>query len=213
MFKYSELEEAIGDKSLALARDCNSCSDSGFALQTKCCTYQPILANFLVGHALSINSEVLNDLNTKTVLCNELAVLPSKDYQDTFASTPQYGQSAELKCSFFKHGNCSIYQSRNSTCRNYYCLMSDAEKAHSSKKEFSLYTLELNLAQLIAIELGVDHSEVSRALLEVNQESECSGESPMGVEFYLGCYEYFISNKKRLIKECLPNNAGELAKL
>lgn len=106
------------------AVDCSRC-----AMELKCCTYRPFIANFLVGGFA--NSQAFDE-----TLLNEwdfliLGLTPNIRYRKHFAKKGKwgFGTDATLLCTFFQKqsGQCKIWESRPTVCRTFFCKSSYAE--------------------------------------------------------------------------------------
>jgi hypothetical protein len=103
---------------------------SYFSPSTKCCTYQPRLANFVVGQILA-DRDPANAAGRATVDARVqrgemvrplgLGVAPSYSLRYEHASA-DFGTSKALLCPhFLPDGRCGIWQYRNSVCTTWFC--------------------------------------------------------------------------------------------
>lgn len=130
----------IPDESRATCHDCAMCPPPGkppvpnqryFDRQVKCCSYSPVLPNFLVGFILAdtspsgrmAKSVVLQRLESGvgvTPVGIESAPRQSALYQ---ASPEAFGLSRNALCPFLARdsGRCTIHAYRNAVCATFFC--------------------------------------------------------------------------------------------
>ncbi|MGH7388842.1 MAG: hypothetical protein ACREM3_05220 [Candidatus Rokuibacteriota bacterium] len=126
----------------ATCDDCAMCATEGpgaevaqvfFDPRTKCCTYVPALANFLVGRLLADDDPAAADgrATVEARLRAGVAVTPlglgqpptfTLLYQNTAASS--FGRSPSLRCPHYLHeqgGRCGVWKHRASVCATWFC--------------------------------------------------------------------------------------------
>lgn len=93
----------------------------------KCCTFQPMLPNYLIGELLSAgpSPQLLEQLQTHGEAL-PLALLPSAEYRNRFNGREKadFGQRKDLLCGYYdpERQNCSIWRSRGSVCTTFFCM-------------------------------------------------------------------------------------------
>ncbi len=104
----------------------------GFAAHSKCCTYIPVLPNFLVGAALRDLPRGPGRTSLEHRLADAdhctphgLAVSPTAQaaYAEILA-TERFGQASELRCPHYidrDGGQCGIWDHRNGICATWFC--------------------------------------------------------------------------------------------
>ena len=103
------------------AVDCDHCPVSA---ELKCCTYQPLWLCFSVGEALlnpQVEQKVLSVVDD--FVLSPIGFSASAKKRRLFAEKGIWGFSkeADLLCSFYDKGSCSIWGARPSVCRFYFC--------------------------------------------------------------------------------------------
>ena len=98
---------------------------SVFSPKTKCCTFKPIVPNYLVGGILT-ESKTKTKIHSYVELGNKITPLgyfPStQELQDYAAIIPdKFGIEESVQCELLDNGNCSIWQHRNNICSTYFC--------------------------------------------------------------------------------------------
>jgi hypothetical protein len=135
------LDGSLPDEHHATCQDCAMAQPVGqaatvnstrFDPQVKCCTYLPVLPNYLVGQILSDTSEsgaigrqsVRERLSGASV-ASPLGIGMSRDYAAIYKHAgPLFGRSEALRCPHFVETNggaCGIWRHRNSVCATYFC--------------------------------------------------------------------------------------------
>ena len=134
------LEESVPPETRATCDDCAMCAPEGatepetlyFSPRTKCCTYQPRLANYLVGRALededfafSAGRATLEQRIDAGVGVTPLGLgAPAKFgllYQHGSAG---FGRAESLRCPHYIEeagGRCGIWRNRNAVCATWFC--------------------------------------------------------------------------------------------
>lgn len=134
----------------ATCGDCAMCSKSDdtesplsdfFRPDTKCCTYHPILPNYLVG-ALLANTDPSFDEGRRRIRAKieqRIGVSPGwirmpRKYEVLLeASRAAFGRSTVLRCPYYEQtsGNCTIWRFRESVCSTFFCKHARGATAHT----------------------------------------------------------------------------------
>jgi Fe-S-cluster containining protein len=130
--------EAIHE-SKATCSNCAMCDPSGgsdgptyFRPDTKCCTYQPHLPNYLAGAVLGDANPALAEgaRRIRARIAGRIGVTPEwlapgRKYSLLFeaARVSSFGRAPSLRCSFFEPegGLCTIWKHRDSACSTFFC--------------------------------------------------------------------------------------------
>ena len=110
--------------------DCNMCKPNNtvndqrfFSPKTKCCTFKPIVPNYLVGGILTESKTKIHSYVELGKKITPLGYFPStqelQDYADIIPD--KFGIEESVQCELLENGNCSIWQHRNSICSTYFC--------------------------------------------------------------------------------------------
>ena len=129
----------VPDETLATCHDCIMCKnhqqkkEAGkpyFLPETKCCTYQPHLPNYLVG-ALIVEpmhlegKERMLDYISQKVGVTPIAVRPSSRFSKEYKAFKKltFGLNKRFKCTFYENetGNCTVYPYWNGICSTWFC--------------------------------------------------------------------------------------------
>ncbi len=124
----------------ATCDDCAMCAPDGqfphgsaayFSPRVKCCSYQPRLANFLVGGALesrdfafSAGREVLERRIASEIGVTPLGLEQSAPLSVLYESSSGFGRAETLRCPYYVDeagGRCGIWQHRNAVCTTWFC--------------------------------------------------------------------------------------------
>lgn len=136
------LEGPIPDETVATCSDCSMCripgvakdrSDFFYDRRTKCCTYRPTLANFLVGRiladedpAFASGRESIRDRIRAKVAITPQGVGSSATFLKLFRerALADFGRAVDLRCPHFVDegdGKCGIWKHRNAVCTTFFC--------------------------------------------------------------------------------------------
>lgn len=102
-----------------------------FSPDSKCCTYNPALSNFMAGGilaetspAMAVGRQILENRLNKLPGAYPLAVLPPPVYNLLYRHSSQaFGRNTSLRCPYYDitSGSCTIWPYREPTCATWYC--------------------------------------------------------------------------------------------
>lgn len=195
------------------AVDCNHCPVSK---ELKCCTYQPLWLCFSVGEALSLSGY---EEKIKTVL-NDFVLSPvgfsaSLEKRKLFAEKGLWGFSkeADLLCSFYDKGNCSIWSSRPSVCRFYFCKSRYGMKGIEFYQEVENWLLDIegqmlylwliekgySLEDWEALSIYMEESEIKKKSIRKLPPHLVFGDWKQAKSFYIESYHWLNSKTREEI--------------
>ncbi len=134
----------------------------------KCCTFEPMLPNFLVGALLKEKPSL--QLQIKINDGVPLALLPTTDYRNRFSARKKtdFGQREDLLCGYYdrEKQNCSIWKNRGSVCTTFFCQsdLGDQGKRFWSLFGEYLHHVEMCLAEEALVHLDFSPRQVSEQL-------------------------------------------------
>lgn len=222
------LKVEVPDETKATCGSCAMCDSSSqvasvdgrkraFRPDTKCCTYQPKLPNYLVGAILADESEEMAEGRARVlervragVGVTPLGLNPPARYNLLYTNARDFfGKSSAMRCPFYRlgAGNCTIWKYREAVCSTWFCKYdagADGRKFWSSLKKV-LSLSEIQLSRYAVLRLHRDFilqekdregsaTAVSLAELEGQAESEEARFETWGLwlgreeEFYIQCY-------------------------
>lgn len=127
-----------------------------FDARTKCCTFTPTLANYLVGHALRTGGRGARSVRGR--LHGDGAASPL-GLRGTIEApgVERFGRDPSLLCPHYEDGACSIWASREATCATWFCKHTRGAvgKALWNWVEQLLRVVERAVARHAALELGI----------------------------------------------------------
>jgi hypothetical protein len=169
----------IPQETEATCDDCAMCADKEdqssqffFNPQTKCCTYIPVLPNYLVGRIIADEDTTFAKGRDSVLerLCRGVNVTPlglgqPPDFEVLYgqSSASLFGQSRTLRCPHYlenEGGRCGIWKHRASICATWYCKHVRGEVGFVFWK--TLYQLLLEVEKTLArwcvleLEIGAD---------------------------------------------------------
>ena len=112
--------------------NCNMCQPTDivpdqrfFSPKTKCCTFKPIIPNYLVGGILADmpHRTKIHDYVDSGHKVTPFGYFPSTDELRHYNRIipDQFGIDESAMCELLVDGNCSIWQHRNAICSTYFC--------------------------------------------------------------------------------------------
>jgi hypothetical protein len=169
--EFLELEYA--EETIATCENCNLCkSKQSPYIDTKCCTYQPYLANYLVGGvlvdidpSLSKGKEIIKEQILARKGVTPYGIIPSHDYikreralkSIDFWKVPKEEMTKQL-CSYYDDGNCTVWKYREHLCVTHFCSSVGGSKGKEFWKTIDNYLkmAETSLSQYAMLKLEWD---------------------------------------------------------
>ncbi len=176
---------SIPNETEATCSDCAMCTpasidaraaDGAFDPTTKCCTYLPALANYLVGAILADPST--DPAGRASVLAridagigvSPLGLERTPLYETLYrhGAGRAFGRSRALRCPhYLEHGACGIWQHRESTCATWFCKHVRGAVGHAfwrASLQPLLCAVERGLARFCVLELELEPDVLKRLL-------------------------------------------------
>lgn len=173
------LESPIPPETRATCDDCAMCAPEGtraeerafyFSPRVKCCTYQPLLPNYLVGRALedrdfafSAGRATLENRIDAGVGVTPLGVGATRIFDVLYEiSAPKaFGHALSLRCPHYLEeggGRCGIWRHRNSICTTWFCKLERGAvgSVFWDRTRNLLMAIERGLAIWCALEAGLE---------------------------------------------------------
>jgi hypothetical protein len=196
--------------------NCQSCSRSELSKSDqektrwqkwKCCTFQPFVANYLVGSWLE--SKPLE--KTDQTVMSPVGLCPSYAYRAKFFTKEDVERGEDLICSFYdrEHNICSNWKNRPSECATYFCEDSAFFKARSQ----DLFDWEMAVAQMALLEHGFTSREIDEMLVSMDDGDDKKSMARWGLyegeelKFYSSCWTWAKSLTGAEILSWLPAEA------
>jgi Fe-S-cluster containining protein len=206
-----------------------------FRPDTKCCTYQPFLPNFLAGGVLCDDNPALAEgaRRVRERIARRVGVTPrwlgpGRRYSLLFeASRPtSFGRSTTLRCSFYEPqgGLCTIWKHREAACSTFFCkhVGGGDGKAFWVALESWLAFVERTLASFAVATLAPELQEpavargvLTREDLEDRPPSEKDYASYWGPwlgreeDFYKRCHEVVAALDRATFEQLLSDDGAE----
>ena len=179
------LRGATPPERLATCHQCAMCQpmaggqshdERQFSPTVKCCTYWPVLPNYLVGAVLAGRGTADGRQRMVDMIAHPWALPVGVGappwYQALYSTSSRsdFGRSERLLCPYYSSGDggtCTIWESRNAVCSTYFCKHERGKTGHQfwiSVHQF-LACVERILSQWCCLQLGVPVDEVAQALL------------------------------------------------
>lgn len=159
------------EEEIATCNACNLCrSIKSPYINTKCCTYHPHFANFLIGGVLT--DDIENLALGRAIITGQIkaragvtpyGIIPSVPYSirqkeaeiQEFWSRPHELTESQL-CPYYDNGNCTVWKYRENLCITFFCssIGGNAGQTFWNKLNKYLKMAETSLAQYAMLELG-----------------------------------------------------------
>lgn len=184
-----------------------------FRQETKCCTYQPSVPNYLIGALLADTRPELAEgqKRVRAHIGTRIGVTPqwlgpSAKYEVLYDASMRtsFGKNLTLKCTYYDDGKCTIWKHRETICSTFFCKFSNGALAATfwkALKDYLVYA-ETVLARwaMQAVSLEVNEPNQQRGQLQLYELEDRP--PPDGIykkwwgswagreeEFYVACYE------------------------
>jgi len=201
------ITELLGDtphnETRATCDDCVMCNEvapgaSSFNPETKCCTYLPLLANFLVGQVLA-DEDPAGEIGRASVrerIARGAAVGPmglgltaSFERLYTQGGDAAFGQDRSMRCPHYieEGGRCGVWKNRNSICATWFCkhLRGEVSRTFWDAVGELLAAIERDLARWCLLELDAPIAAIASALPAVRGSGTSSSASAADAEVAL----------------------------
>lgn len=168
----------VPEETKATCSHCSMCDANGvstieavdgqsrlFKPDTKCCTYYPRLANYLVGALLSDDTPSMDEgrrrirekLASRVGVTPQWVKPPAKWTLLYEAARGAFGKSTSLRCPYYEptQGHCTIWAFREAVCSTFFCKYvagADGRKFWMSTKQY-LALVEIQLARYSLLQL------------------------------------------------------------
>ena len=153
--------------------DLKMATDSYYLPSTKCCTYHPIIPNYLVGGILQDKNPLMNEgrkrirdrIKSKHAITPKGIIMPKK-YEAIYKLTAKssFGKTESLLCPFYekKGGLCTVWKFRNSICSTWFCKTVAGEDGKLFWQKLGAYLgdVEMNLGNYCSFSLGIDPDKI-----------------------------------------------------
>lgn len=166
---------------------------------TRCCTYVPELANFLVGAILEDheNSDGIGTVRARMAsgaAVTPMGILQGDDFLSRYDGSPEtFGRSEALLCPHFDDGRCTVWRHRESTCATWFCkhTRGAVSKAFWNRLHQLLRAAERHLARHCAVELGIPPEGIAMMHPMISVDGTLRGHDvvPVGSLTERGAYE------------------------
>jgi hypothetical protein len=174
------LDGPIPAETRATCDDCTMCSHvtpgaESFNPETKCCTFSPELANFLVGQVLADEDPAgaVGRASVQARIAAGIAVTPLGLLPPAvdrvlyrFGSARGFGQARAMRCQHYveEGGLCGIWRHRNGICATWFCkhVRGEAAWIFWERVKDLLSAIEDDLARWCLLELGIGQAALAR---------------------------------------------------
>lgn len=145
------LDISIPEERLADCANCHNCLSNQLPLfDTKCCTYYPVIPNYMIGAILLDTNPYLDEGRRRLLAIIEkghgvtpLGIIPTfkhdkvyKAYHQPLKTIKSTAIANELRCPFYNKGNCTIWSHRTELCSTYFCFSSGGVQGQQFWNQF-----------------------------------------------------------------------------
>lgn len=176
------LPDPVKDNWLVEPLDCSQCLMTNslnpkgakpYRQDLKCCTFQPFIPNFSIGHILNQGGKAAHRQIERIKLGAfylPIGEVASPDYVQRFLAKKEddFGRRQDLLCPHMdqRSQQCSIWNQRGSECATFFCQSKFQDKGEtfwSALREY-LHWLEMVLVQNALLEKGFSMQEIEAQL-------------------------------------------------
>ncbi len=169
------IESEIPVETHATCHDCSMLAENNddaatqhmsFSPRSKCCTYHPVMYNYMVGGLLSDTSpgieegrrRILEKIKNRVGVTPYGILPPAKQLYLYEVIGDSFGRAESLVCPYYENGDCTVYDYRESTCYTWFCkYVSGHDGMHfwQSMKSY-IHHAERTLADYVIHQLGLN---------------------------------------------------------
>ena len=218
------LPEGVPDEKRATCMDCVMCKrpepstmkDRIFKPSVKCCSYNPVLPNFLIGGILDdqepsfAEGKALFEREAVKLWISAESIGPNWMYWIHYHDAP-FGEVDRLRCPYYidrDGGLCGIWNFRNSRCTTWFCKYNRGDLGHQ---------FWFTLSELLAnVEKTLSEWCIRKLNLEIPLQPVSQAEAIFGNwagkerEFYINCYLLVEKLKWSEVQEILDSDGAAL---
>jgi hypothetical protein len=202
-----------GDLDLAASKlNCDLCSKAGRAGLSgterarwqlyKCCTFQPFVANFLLGAHLASGGQLPVPRGPESGFhLTPLGLFASQDFKRRHQATADEERGADLLCAFYRDGKCGIFAFRPGECSTYFCTGPDQLLSEQS------FAVEVAVAQLALFEQGFSEAQVGQQIDLLNEpEREIQTLAMVDLEaLYRRAWSYASTLRRKDVEDAMED--------
>jgi hypothetical protein len=165
------LDIEFPEEKIATCVTCNLCrSEKSPYINTKCCTYHPHLANYLIGgvfmdeeDSLSLGKERIRNQIKARAGVTPYGIIPTVPYEKVQKEAENqefWSKSKELVdaqlCPYYDKGHCTVWKYRENLCVTHFCSSVGGAKGQIFWRKLNKYIkmAETSLAQYAMLQLG-----------------------------------------------------------
>ena len=217
---YPELfEKEIPSESLSTCSNCTMlCKGDrynkhlltkSFSPNSKCCTFQPRLPNYLIGALLSDKTSnfVEGQNRVKKRILNKISVSPlgvysSKKFDLLYEQSKSlsFGLNSTLICPYYEKesGNCTIWMYRETVCSTYFCKSVSGQSGYKFWESLKnlLFKIQINLSSYV-----IKVMELEFPLKYTGLSPEDVDDLPMSEENYKKMWKNWAGNEIEFYKK------------
>jgi hypothetical protein len=231
------LDTPVPAETVATCENCVMCQESSsrnargfrFIPEVKCCSYVPVLPNFLVGGVLLDDDPAMEAgrRSMRTRIAARAAVTPlgllrSPTQEMLYQHVTErggFGRNAMVRCPHYvdsEAGNCSIWRHRNSVCSTWFCKhVRGARGAAFWKSLEGLLTIvEQQLVRWCLLRLDPDVETIASLLATERSDGkqdlpdETSAGDPAAERAYRRLWGRWVGREEELYRQCAELVAG-----
>ncbi len=224
---YERLFQGFFDraKPVETRATCNRCSmcDHGdpspvamefFDHETKCCTFWPILPNYLVGAILADESPGMAEgkRRIQSAIEKRIGVTPtwlSRPRKWTLlmqAYSDVFGRAKSLKCPYYDdtnpEGTCSIWRHRETICMTYYCKFSGGMRGYEYWMALKDYLGHVQRTLAVAATKEVDGSVQEPGYNRIQLTLEEMDDLPPKDSDYRSWWGRWVGREEEFYRKC-----------
>ena len=185
-----------------------------FKPNLKCCTWHPVLLNFLVGAifadedpALEEGRRRLREIIASRKGVTAIAMMPSAKYLMLYdaAKATGFGRAPSLLCPYYSDANggtCTVWRYREAVCSTYFCKYENGKPGFqfwTTMKEY-LSHVQSSLAVLAAraVDPSLPHPQVDKTRLTLEELED----QPPTEELYASYWGTWIGREEEFYRAC-----------
>ena len=213
------LSIAIPKERFANCDDCHHCIKAfNPRSTTKCCTYHPVLPNYMVGAILSSDNPLMEEGKRRVLqkISDKLGItpygiIPPAAHHDTKTNRAKDQNLKEatktnilLKCPFYHQGGCSIWQNRTENCSTFFCTSVGGKVGEDFWNSFHQYfiSIEHKVAIHSLTRIGYPLDKLPTNYIEPDKLGLDDKEGHLNEDLYTLLWNKWKGNEIEFYKQC-----------
>ena len=216
----SHLEQQVPTEKFANCADCHLCKTTKTShYLAKCCTYHPILPNYIVGGILSDDESSLEEgqARIQKKVSSKVGVTPygiiaPREFKDLITQRRKEGklfildedERKKLTCPYLDNGHCTIWKYRSELCMTFFCHSVGGRFGSQYWNDMFHFITEMErkLSIYAIMEVGYPETKVNFRAEKIKEMWMHNPKGQFLERNYKTVWDQWVDNEINFYKEC-----------